>query len=106
MSSQQGNFSSSGSISFSSSSSTQDGQTTGQSRSQHVVRDPSGTTVTSNSQSHGEPAMRETRHYDTQGRELLNGGAGDRITDADQEEKDREYEERIEDEYAKREGGA
>jgi hypothetical protein len=59
----------------------------------------------------GEPVVREERHYDAQGRELLSGaGAGGerRIEDVsdDQKQRDREYEERIEDEYAKREGGA
>jgi hypothetical protein len=62
----------------------------------------------------GEPVVREERHYDAQGRELLTGpgagGAGGerRIEDVsdEQTQRDREYEERIEDEYAKREGGA
>jgi len=55
----------------------------------------------------------ETRQYDGSGRELLGGGAGgadmsrriEDVSDA-QAERDRQYEERIEEEYAKREGGA
>jgi hypothetical protein len=59
--------------------------------------------------------VQETRHYDSQGRELLEGsggaGAGRRIEDVSgsddkQAERDALYEERMEDEYAKREGGA
>lgn len=74
--------------------------------------DPSGTTVKSASQNLGEPIVREERHYDPQGREMLSGtdGAGTnrRIEEVseEQKQKDREYEERIEEEYAKREGGA
>lgn len=52
----------------------------------------------------------EERRFDPQGREMLSGTDGAstnrRIEDVsdDQKEKDRLYEERIEDEYAKREG--
>lgn len=65
------------------------------------------------SQNLGEPMITETRQYDGQGRELLGGAAGgadtsrriEDVSDA-QAERDRQYEERMEDEYAKREGGA
>lgn len=57
--------------------------------------------------------MQETRHYDSQGRELLEGGSGSNggrriedVSDTKQAERDAEYEERMEEEYAKREGGA
>lgn len=57
--------------------------------------------------------MRDEKHYDTQGRELLSGtdGAGQNrriedVSEEQQQQRDREYEERIEEEYAKREGGA
>lgn len=96
------------------------GQRTGISCSQQTLSDPSGTTVRSSTQNLGEPAVEETRHYDSQGRELLEnrastGGQQGRISDLDVEdvtdsaqdsEVDRQYSERIEDEYAKREGGA
>lgn len=74
--------------------------------------DDQGTTVKSASQNQGEPVVQEERHYDGQGRELLSGADGAtvnrRIEDVsdEQKERDREYEERIEEEYAKREGGA
>jgi hypothetical protein len=63
-------------------------------------RDPSGETRSS------------TTRYGPDGRPALDdGGQGARgqiedVTDRDQAARDREYEERIEDEYAKREGGA
>lgn len=100
---------SSSSYSYSTSSSTNNGQTSGQSSFKQVNSNPSGTTVTSSAQNLGEPARHETRHYDAQGRELIDGPGGNstqRITDADQAERDAQYEERIEEEYAKREGGA
>lgn len=99
-------FSSSTSFSYSSSS---NGQSTGQTRSEHVQSGPEGTKVVREMQNLGEPVTRETRQYDAQGRELVEGSAGDttnRITDVEQAERDRQYEERIEEEYAKREGGA
>lgn len=59
--------------------------------------------------------MQDTRYYDSQGRPVQgiegNGSGSDRariedVTDEEQKENDRLYEERMEDEYAKREGGA
>ncbi|QIX01891.1 hypothetical protein AMS68_007408 [Peltaster fructicola] len=103
------NFSSSSYSYSSSSSSTTNGQTTGFSSHQQIQSNPSGTTVTSSSQNLGEAARHETRQYDAQGRELIDGPAGaqsNRISDAEQAQRDAEYEERIEEEYAKREGGA
>jgi len=65
----------------------------------------------SENQKFGEPATREERRYDAQGRQMLGGGGGagrieDVSEDDKQKEKDRLYEEKMEDEYAKREGGA
>ena len=70
---------------------------------QSTHSDNSGTTVQSASQNLGEPARTETRRYDSHGRELQDGGttANRRIEDVSDEEqaqRDREYEERIEDE--------
>ena len=101
----------SSSYSYSSSSSNVDGQTSGHRSVQQSYTDPSGTTVKQSTQNLGEPVVEETRRYDAQGRELIEGAAGStqrRIQDVDEEqaERDREYEERIEDEYAKRDGGA
>ena len=79
---------------------------------QTTSSDPSGTTVKTANQNLGEQAVLSERHYDPQGRELLSGndgaGADRRIEDVsdEQKERDMEYERRIEEEYAKREGGA
>lgn len=57
----------------------------------------------------GEPVVRTERNTDGSGREVEGEGGRGRIedvTDREQAERDREYEERIEEEYAKREGGA
>lgn len=61
----------------------------------------------------GEPIQKETRQFDSQGRELIGNGSSNatrRIEEAKDDEKeteaDRQYRERMEDEYAKREGGA
>lgn len=109
-------FTSSSSYSFSSSSTStsNDGQTTGHRSTQQTTSDPTnGTTVHTSTQNLGEPTVQETRHYDPQGRELLEGSSGSNgsrriedVTDSKQAERDAEYEERMEDEYAKREGGA
>jgi hypothetical protein len=109
---QSSSFKSYSSVSYSSSSSRDGEQVSGSRRTQTTYSDDSGTTVKSSSQNIGEPVVREEKHYDAQGRELLSGtdGAGQnrRIEDVSEEQKqrDREYEERIDEEYAKREGGA
>lgn len=98
------NFSSTSYSSFTSSS-TSNGQTTGQRYEQHSSSNPNGTTVHTTSQNLGEAPVRQTTQYDATGRQLEGNtsGAGriEDVTDAD-----RKYEEAIEDEYAKREGGA
>ncbi|KAI1143247.1 hypothetical protein F5Y05DRAFT_147477 [Hypoxylon sp. FL0543] len=107
---------SSSSFSFSSSTS-HNGETTGSRYVEHTESDPSGTTTHIASQRSGEPLHRERRDYDASGRLIssegraLGGSSTDssrRIEDVtdEQAENDRLYEERIEDEYAKREGGA
>ena len=70
------------------------------------------------SQNLGGPVTQETHRYDPQGQELLEGGSGsgnrriedvtvEDVTDTDKEtDADKLYRERMEDEYAKREGGA
>ena len=95
-------FTSSSTVNYSSTSSSNiDGNVTGQSFSRSVVSDPSGTKVTTSTQNAGEPAVEETRHYDSQGRELSGGAGGraiERVSDEEQARRDAEYEERIEDE--------
>jgi hypothetical protein len=114
------NYTSTSSSSFSfsstinsSSSRTTDGQTTSHHSTHQTTSDPvNGTTVRTSIQENGQPAVEQTKHYDSQGRELLEGpgGAGGsrQIEDVSgtQAQRDAEYEERMEEEYAKREGGA
>lgn len=107
--------------SYSSSSTTRNGQTSGQRYASVTHSNPSGTTVRKGYQNIGEAPVEETRYYDAEGRLVqslqgneeragidgrVNGGA--RIEDVtdEQGQRDREYQEKMEDEYAKREGGA
>ncbi|KAJ4994191.1 hypothetical protein SVAN01_00020 [Stagonosporopsis vannaccii] len=96
---------------FSSTSSTINGQTT--SRTQSTVTDNTGTRVYQTSQQPGEPLREERFEVDSSGRRLADGSTGGSnagritdVTDEEQKENDRRYEEAMEEEYAKREGGA
>ena len=111
MSSQSYSSTSYSSYSTSSSSSSTNGQTQGTAYRQETHSNPSGTSVQTTQQNIGQPAVQETRHYDPHGRELLNpangGNSQGRIEDVTEEsDTDKLYRERMEDEYAKREGGA
>jgi hypothetical protein len=94
---------------FSSTSSSVNGATTSSTQTTHS--DASGTRV---HQTHQEPgrALREERfEVDSSGRRVQGGTSGSNaritdVTDEQQAENDRKYEERMEEEYAKREGGA
>lgn len=88
-----------------------------QSFSQQISSDPRGTTTRVTTQRNGEAPVEETRHYDSQGRQLLTASgnkqpAQGRIEDVevedvtDEADADKKYREAMEDEYAKREGGA
>ncbi|KAK5163958.1 uncharacterized protein LTR77_010354 [Saxophila tyrrhenica] len=105
------------STSSTSSSTTQPGvqEVTGSRSAQTSYSDPSGSHTVTQEQRLGEPVVREERHYDSQGREMpagiegsaagrIGGGEGPRIEDVT--DADKRYEEAMEDEYAKREGGA
>ena len=106
---------SSSSVSYSSSSS-RNGQTTGSRYAEHTTSDPSGTTTYTASQRNNEPVYAERRDYDASGRPIAHdrnlgsstGSSSRRIEDVSdhQSENDKFYKERIEDEYAKREGGS
>jgi hypothetical protein len=105
MSNQSTKSSNSYSYSYSSSSSSSNnGQVTGHRATQQTHTDSSGgTTVTRTTQRLGEPVVQETRSYDSAGQERIIGGNeadnSRRIEDvSDQAERDREYEERMEDE--------
>ncbi|KAI0005681.1 hypothetical protein F4779DRAFT_45428 [Xylariaceae sp. FL0662B] len=107
----------SSSVSYSSSS-TRNGEVTGSRYAEHTTSNPSGTTTQTASQRLGEPVHTERRDYDASGRlttsegRSLGGGGLDSsrriedVSDDHQRENDKLYRERIEDEYAKREGGA
>lgn len=104
MSHHQSTFQSS---SYSFSTSSVNGQTG--SRSEATFSDPSGTKVHRTSQEPGQQPREERFEYDAGGRRVEEAGRRGRIedvTDKEQQERDRQYEERMEDEYAKREGGA
>lgn len=98
------------SFSTSFSSSSVNGQT--KSHSETTYSDPSGTRVHRTSQTPGEAPREERFEVDDSGRRVEGAGTADqrRIEDVteeeEQKENDRKYEERMEDEYAKKEGGA
>ena len=91
--------------SFSSSSYSSVTDASGTTYTESVTSNPSGTTIQKTTQRAGELPTSETTRLPADGNQQVEGGSGDRriedVTDAD-----REYEEKIEDEYAKREGGA
>lgn len=96
---------------FSSVSSSVNGQTT--SHTQSTYSDNSGTRVHQTSQEPGQALRQEQYEIDNSGRRVADGSTSGsnagRITDVSdeqQKENDRLYEERMEEEYAKREGGA
>jgi hypothetical protein len=95
------------SSSYSSSTSSRDGQRSGHAYAETAHSNPSGTTVNRRSQNLGEPVVEETSYYDAEGRPVQSvegGGERGRIEDVTDEQPG--YEERMGDEYAKREGGA
>ncbi|EXJ58112.1 hypothetical protein A1O7_05536 [Cladophialophora yegresii CBS 114405] len=102
------------SSSYSSSSGT-DPQRQGHSKSiteTMTSNDREGTTIRRTTEETGKPTLQDETYIPPGDRQLGgrdDGGGARRIqdvTDEQQAERDREYEERIEDEYAKREGGA
>lgn len=99
----------SSSASFSSSTG-HNGQQTGQTFHQTSRTTPEGTTTRTTTQNLGERPVTHTQQFDARGRELTGSGGADRriedVSDQQESEADRLYRERIEDEYAKREGGA
>lgn len=98
------------SFSTSSSSTTINGQTV--SNSEQTYSDPSGTRIQRTHQAPGEAPRVERFETDANGRQLEDPRTtgAKRIQDVTEEEeakaKERVYEERMEGEYAKREGGA
>jgi hypothetical protein len=73
-------------------------------KTESTETNPSGTTVRRSSEQPGQASIQETLRYDHEGKAIeqpKDTGRIEDVTDAD-----REYLERMEDEYAKREGGA
>lgn len=114
---QSASYSSYSSTSYTSSSSSSGG---GQPHTQSYTETANynsrdGGYVERTSQETGQPTLTERRDFPAQGTiggaENTRGNSAGRIEDVtdrdvEQERRDREYEERMEDEYAKREGGA
>jgi hypothetical protein len=98
------------SFSTSYSSSSINGQT--KSHSETTYSDPSGTRVQRVTQEPGQQPREERFEVDSSGRRVeaaARGGRIEDVTDKEEEEQkgnDGAYEERMEEEYAKREGGA
>ncbi|KAG6993793.1 hypothetical protein G7Y79_00051g087130 [Physcia stellaris] len=92
---------------FSSSSYSSVSDSSGNSYSQTSQSNPSGTTIRTTSQNASQPAVSKTTHLPagaTSAQQVEDTGESRRIEDVT--DADRAYEERMEDEYAKREGGA
>ncbi|KAF1995076.1 hypothetical protein P154DRAFT_359486 [Amniculicola lignicola CBS 123094] len=112
---QKSTYSYSTSATFSSFSSSTNGSQRSYSQATHT--DPSGTRVYRSSQEPGQQRREERLQYDAQGKRIEGGGEKGRIEDVTDREGDegdegrerdagRKYEERMKEEYAKREGGA
>jgi len=108
----QSSYASFSSVSFTSSSSSAAGQPHTQSYTSTANYDSrTGGNITRESRETGQPTLTETREIPVQGRVGASNGVDtsrriEDVTDTEQAERDRQYEERMEDEYARREGGA
>lgn len=91
---------------FTSSSYSSSSDGTGNSYTEATVSNPSGTTIHRTSQEAGQPAVSETTRLPAGGTAAVQGGTDTERRIEDVTDADRQYEERMEDEYAKREGGA
>ena len=91
---------------FQSSSYSSSTDSAGNSYAQSITSNPSGTTIHRTTQQAGQPAVTETTRVPAGGgnAEVEGMGSGRKIEDVT--DADKQYEENIEDEYAKREGGA
>jgi len=100
------------SSSSSSSSSSADPEGASVRYTESSTTDPTGTTIHRTQEERGKAPYSETTHIPAGGQiEDAGPGSGDSrriedVTDEEQARRDKEYEERMEDEYAKREGGA
>ncbi|KAL8872556.1 MAG: hypothetical protein Q9174_001837, partial [Haloplaca sp. 1 TL-2023] len=88
---------------FSSSSYSSSSDGSGNSYTEATVSNPSGTTIHRTSQEAGQPAISETTRVPAGGTEAVGAGTDNNRRIEDVTDADKEYEERMEDEYAKRE---
>ncbi|KAL8807625.1 MAG: hypothetical protein Q9182_000609 [Xanthomendoza sp. 2 TL-2023] len=94
---------------FSSTSYSSSTDAAGNTRTEAFISNPSGTTVHRTSQEAGKPAVSESSQIRAGGggaAAAVQGGVDRGRMVEDVTDADRQYEERMEDEYAKREGGA
>ncbi|KAF2857876.1 hypothetical protein K470DRAFT_272915 [Piedraia hortae CBS 480.64] len=87
------------------------GEVSGYRSAQQTHSDGNNTTVTSAHQGLNEPVTVTSQTYDAQGKlidrgNVSGGGRIEDVSDEAQKKRDEEYLERMEEEYAKREGGA
>lgn len=110
MSNQQSSYTSFSSTSYTTSSSSSDGVPHTKSYSETANYDSrTGGNIVRESRESGQPTLREHREVPVQGQARVQSGGGSlgsqrRIEDVT--DKDQEYLDRMEDEYAKRDGGA
>lgn len=91
---------------FSSSSYSSRTDSFGNTYTESTTSNPSGTTIHKTTQLAGQPATSETTRLPAGGAPQVAGLDDSKRIEDVSSDADREYEERIEDEYAKREGGA
>ncbi|KAL8811606.1 MAG: hypothetical protein Q9223_001530 [Gallowayella weberi] len=91
---------------FSSTSYSSSTDAAGNTRTEAFISNPSGTTIHRTSQEAGKPAVSESAQIPAGGAAAVQGGVDRGRMVEDVTDADRQYEERMEDEYAKREGGA
>jgi len=95
---------------FHSSSYSSYSDSSGRKYQESTTSNPSGTTTYRSVQEAGQPAVSETTRFSAGGSAAQQveglGGSNRRIEDVTDADADGQYEERMEDEYAKREGGA
>ena len=91
---------------FQSSSYSSSTDSAGNTYTESTSSNPSGTTIHRTTQEAGQPAVSGTTHLPSGGGNAQIEGMGSNRRIEDVTDADQQYEEKMEDEYAKREGGA
>ena len=91
---------------FQSSSYSSSTDSAGNTYTESTSSNPSGTTIHRTNQEAGKPAVSETTRFPASGGNAQVDGMGSSRRIEDVSDEDQQYEERMEEEYAKREGGA